>query len=110
MASNVEPGRCDGDYYCDAAASCGISCAEITLFEANRHAFKAKVDDNAGGGGVGAFCPGPNPTPTLALTLYHTCASLQRLARASVQGMASGAARAHSAPRSTARTERSSTP
>ena len=53
MVSNAEPGRCDGDYYCDAAASCGVSCAEITLFEANRHAFKATVDDNAGGGGVG---------------------------------------------------------
>ena len=63
MVSNAEPGRCDGDYYCDAAASCGVSCAEITLFEANRHAFKAKVDDSAGGGGVGACCPGPNPNP-----------------------------------------------
>ena len=53
MVSNAKPGRCDGDYYCDAAASCGVSCAEITLFEANRHAFKATVNDNAGGGGVG---------------------------------------------------------
>ena len=53
MRQNSNAGLCDGDYYCDAAASCGVSCAEITLFEANRHAFKATVDDNAGGGGVG---------------------------------------------------------
>ena len=75
MVTNSEPGRCDGDYYCDAAASCGVSCAEITLFEANRHAFKARVDDNAGGGGVGACM-----LPTLTIT---PCASLSRLARAS---------------------------
>ena len=58
MVSNAEPGRCDGDYYCDAAASCGVSCAEITLFEANRHAFKVEVHDSSFGDGLGASpCP-----------------------------------------------------
>ena len=54
MVSNAKPGRCDGDYYCDAAASCGVSCAEITLFEANRHAFHSVLHGQWDGNGVGA--------------------------------------------------------
>ena len=76
MAQNSEPGRCDGDYYCDAAATCGVSCAEITLFEANRHAFIAKVDDNAGGGGLGAY-----GLPCIAYLASFGLLELSRLAQ-----------------------------
>ena len=33
MKQNKEPGTCDGDFYCDGAAVCGTTCAEIDLIE-----------------------------------------------------------------------------
>jgi hypothetical protein len=58
MRQNSRPGVCDGDYYCDAAATCDVACTEIVLFEANRHAFKVEVHDSSFGDGLGASpCP-----------------------------------------------------
>ena len=47
MKQNKEPGTCDGDFYCDGAAVCGTTCAEIDLIEANRHALHVTAHDGA---------------------------------------------------------------
>lgn len=52
MRQNSESGACDGDYYCDPTSTCGVSCAEIALFEANRHAFKVRVHNAVGPTGL----------------------------------------------------------
>ena len=54
MHWSSEPGVCDGDYYCNPSASCGVSCAELALFEANRHAFKTRAHSAMGPVGLGA--------------------------------------------------------
>ena len=57
MRQNVNPGICAGDYYCDAASTCDVACAELVLFEANQHAFKTSIS-SAGDTGLGAcLCP-----------------------------------------------------
>ena len=54
MHWSSEPGVCDGDYYCNPSATCGVSCAELALFEANRHAFKTRAHSAMGPVGLGA--------------------------------------------------------
>ena len=52
MRQNSDAGTCDGDYYCDPKGTCGVTCAEIALFEANRHAFKVRVHSAIGPTGL----------------------------------------------------------
>ena len=78
MRQNAQPGKCGGDFYCDANSVCGVACAEIDLLEGNRHAFHTTVQDKEGtGSGLGgtfgtrafdASAYGPGPAHTIDTT------------------------------------------
>jgi len=36
MRYSQDPGQCDGDFYCNAGAECGVRCAEARIMSANR--------------------------------------------------------------------------
>ena len=48
MASNQNPGTCDGDFYCDANNVCGVLCTELDLMEASKYAFHATFHTGSG--------------------------------------------------------------
>eukprot|EP00419_Tripos_fusus_P055231 CAMPEP_0172810222 /NCGR_PEP_ID=MMETSP1075-20121228/8667_1 /TAXON_ID=2916 /ORGANISM="Ceratium fusus, Strain PA161109" /LENGTH=368 /DNA_ID=CAMNT_0013649501 /DNA_START=612 /DNA_END=1718 /DNA_ORIENTATION=- len=49
MRYSEDPGQCDGDFYCDADAECGVRCAEAKIMQANRFTWTTSLHDTVHG-------------------------------------------------------------
>jgi len=45
MRYSEDPGQCDGDFYCNAGAECGVRCAEARIMSANRYTWRTSLHD-----------------------------------------------------------------